>query len=278
MFRIIRTLNNNVALVKNEQGEQAVIMGLGLTMGKKKGDLVNPAAIEKQFILQTEESKENFMTLYQDVPLDFITTSYEMIGSLVKRYSYPIQDYIYITLTYHIFYAYKSLKKGDYQSGKLPDLAQDFPLEYQMAQEAVTDLSQHLKINFPKEEVERIAFHFINAKGSGLDLGQEASNPGKEILKQVEEVLRKQGISKMSSKQDAYERFMVHLTYLIGRREQVVNDNEKVMESLADSLIHSYPQAYALAEEIYEILLEQLAVSLPKSEMVYLTLHIQRIL
>ena len=31
MFRIIQSLNNNAALVKNEKGEQAVVMGLGIT-------------------------------------------------------------------------------------------------------------------------------------------------------------------------------------------------------------------------------------------------------
>ncbi len=37
MFRIIQSLNNNAALVKNEHGEQAVVMGLGITFQKKKG-------------------------------------------------------------------------------------------------------------------------------------------------------------------------------------------------------------------------------------------------
>ena len=30
MFRIVQPLNNNVAVVKNESGEQAVVMGLGI--------------------------------------------------------------------------------------------------------------------------------------------------------------------------------------------------------------------------------------------------------
>lgn len=30
MFRIVQALNNNVALVKDEQGQQAVVMGLGI--------------------------------------------------------------------------------------------------------------------------------------------------------------------------------------------------------------------------------------------------------
>ena len=40
MFRIVQALNNNVALVKDEQGQQAVVMGLGIEKKKKKGDLI----------------------------------------------------------------------------------------------------------------------------------------------------------------------------------------------------------------------------------------------
>ena len=45
MFRIVQALNNNVALVKNEQDEQAVVMGLGIVFQKKKGDLITPSRL-----------------------------------------------------------------------------------------------------------------------------------------------------------------------------------------------------------------------------------------
>ncbi|HFR3747608.1 TPA: CAT RNA binding domain-containing protein, partial [Streptococcus suis] len=51
MFRIIQSLNNNAALVKNEHGEQAVVMGLGITFQKKKGDLIVKDKIENIFSL-----------------------------------------------------------------------------------------------------------------------------------------------------------------------------------------------------------------------------------
>ncbi|MCO4685165.1 transcription anti-terminator, BglG family [Streptococcus infantarius subsp. infantarius] len=43
MFRIVQALNNNVALVKNEQDDQAVVMGLGIVFQKKKSDLITPS-------------------------------------------------------------------------------------------------------------------------------------------------------------------------------------------------------------------------------------------
>ncbi|GAB6683439.1 hypothetical protein BOVMAS27_12170 [Streptococcus uberis] len=40
MYRVLQALNNNVALVKDEHDQQFVVMGLGITFQKRKGDLV----------------------------------------------------------------------------------------------------------------------------------------------------------------------------------------------------------------------------------------------
>lgn len=76
MYRLLKSLNNNVALVKDEQGQQAVVMGLGIVHNKKKGDIIPNARIEKLFSLKNEESKESFLLLLRDMPLDFIKVSY----------------------------------------------------------------------------------------------------------------------------------------------------------------------------------------------------------
>ena len=103
MFRIVQALNNNVALVKDEQGQQAVVMGLGIVFHKKKGDLIVPSKVEKIFSLRTEESKENFLTLLKNIPLDILTVTYNMIDRLVDKYHFPVQEYLYVTLTDHIY-------------------------------------------------------------------------------------------------------------------------------------------------------------------------------
>lgn len=76
MYRLLKSLNNNVVLVKDEQGQQAVVMGLGIVHNKKKGDIIPDARIEKLFSLKNEESKESFLLLLRDMPLDFIKVSY----------------------------------------------------------------------------------------------------------------------------------------------------------------------------------------------------------
>ena len=92
MFRIVQALNNNVALVKNEQDDQAVVMGLGIVFQKKKSDLITPSKVEKVFLLKTEESKENFLPLLKNILLDILTVTYNMIDDLVDKYHFPVQE------------------------------------------------------------------------------------------------------------------------------------------------------------------------------------------
>ena len=165
MFRIVQALNNNVALVKNEQDDQAVVMGLGIVFQKKKGDLITPSKVEKVFLLKTEESKENFLTLLKNIPLDILTVTYNMIDDLVAKYHFPVQEYLYVSLTDHVYLVYQKLLKGAYQDSHLPDISAAYVTEFQMAQEAVAILSQKLSVTFPDDEVGRMALHFINAKG-----------------------------------------------------------------------------------------------------------------
>ncbi|MFX3818704.1 CAT RNA binding domain-containing protein, partial [Streptococcus suis] len=86
MFRIIQSLTNYAALVKNVLGEQAVVMGLCITFKKKKGYLIVKDKIENFFSLKNDDSKENFLTLLKFIPLVFISASYTVINLLIETY------------------------------------------------------------------------------------------------------------------------------------------------------------------------------------------------
>lgn len=196
MFRIVQALNNNVALVKNEQDDQAVVMGLGIVFQKKKGDLITPSKGEKVFLLKTEESKENFLTLLKNIPLDILTVTYNMIDDLVAKYHFPVQEYLYVTLTDHVYSVYQKLLKGTYQESHLPDISAAYVTEFQMAQEAVAILSQKLSVTFPEDELGRIAIHFINAKREGEVTPSFQISRTKHILELVKQELSRDNIER----------------------------------------------------------------------------------
>ena len=277
MYRIILPMNNNVALAKHENGEEAVLIGSGIAFNKKKGDPVLESKIEKVFRMRTEESKENFVALLKDVPLDFITVTYDVIDTLSKKYHYPVQEYIYVTLTDHIYCSYQAVQQGRYKSSDLPDASGKYPIPYQIAQEAVAIYRERLLEAFPDDEINRIAYHFINAEGVSSPSGQGHLDQRKEILSAVEEELRKQGIKRTSDNSNFYDRFMIHLNYFLDYLNRSRDDNVSLLE-MESQIKLTYPKAYQIGSSLYEIIAQKTGIDLYHSERVYLVLHIQRLL
>ncbi len=98
--------------------------------------MISEEQVEKVFRMKTEESRENFMALLKDVPLDFITVTYEIIDTLSKKYQYPVQEYLYVTLTDHIYCSYQAISQGRYKDSNLPDISKEYPIAFQIAQES----------------------------------------------------------------------------------------------------------------------------------------------
>ncbi|WP_208920794.1 CAT RNA binding domain-containing protein, partial [Enterococcus cecorum] len=228
MFRIIQSLNNNAALVKNEHGEQAVVMGLGITFQKKKGDLVVKDKIENIFSLKNDEAKESFLTLLKDIPLDFISATYTVINHLVATYHYPVQEYLYVTLTDHIYCAYQAVLKNTYQESKLPNISAEYPLEYNMAREALAIFREKLLKDFPNDEIGRIALHLINAKGETIHPTSEEHDISKKIIAEVEQILTENGIKRSKENSNFYDRFMIHLSYFLNYLDRSHQSNESI--------------------------------------------------
>lgn len=146
--------------------------------------------------MKTEESKENFLTLLKNIPLDILTVTYNMIDDLVAKYHFPVQEYLYVTLTDHVYSVYQKLLKGTYQESHLPDISAAYVTEFQMAQEAVAILSQKLSVTFPEDELGRIAIHFINAKREGEVTPSFQISRTKHILELVKQELSRDNIER----------------------------------------------------------------------------------
>ena len=277
MYRILNPMNNNVSLVRNSKGEELIVVGKGISFGKKKGDLISEDQVEKVFRMKTEESRENFMTLLKDVPLDFITITYEIIDNLSKKYQYPIQEYLYVTLTDHIYCSYQAISQGRYKDSNLPDISTKYPTAFRIANEAFEIYRQKLTENLPEDEITRIAYHFINAEGVNEVEVVESIDKRKEILKSVENVLRSYGIQRTPDNNNFYDRFMIHLNYFLDYLDRTRDDNQSLLD-MEEHIKTTYPKAFEIGSNIYEVIAQETGVDLNKSERVYLVLHIQRLL
>lgn len=277
MYKVVQVLNNNVAVVKSKENEQAIAMGKGIVFNKKKGDLIQEKGIEKLFCLQSKESQKNFVMLLDDIPLDFITTTYEIIELGKVLYHLNVQDYIYVTLAGHIYWGYKRLIDNNYNKSLVPDMSQDFPDEYAVAKGALDIINKNLHIDFPKEEIKSIALHFINARGD-TENSQVLVKNNTELLTLVTEILEKHNILRNETNRNFYDRLMIHLKYFIERIDNQDKNESTIARDTISQLYELYPYSGVIVDEISKKFSnKEPSITLNLSEKLYLIIHIQRL-
>lgn len=278
MFRIIQGLNNNAALVKDEFGKQAVVMGNGVTFQKKRGDLIIDEKIEHIYSLKDNDAKDNFLTLLKDIPLNFISATYDVIENVTSKYRYPVQNYIYVTLTHHVFLTYQAIINNKYQMTNLPDIFNEYEMEYEMAEESLKYLEKKLSVRFPKNEIGRIALHFINAKGENDELIPDEALLTNKLMNLIEQILKEHHIIRNEQNSDFYDRFMIHQSYLLERFKKKKTDSNPSISNLESYLKAEYKEAYKITQDICEVISNVLNLEVSKAEKTYIVLHIQRLI
>ncbi|WP_179396064.1 transcription antiterminator LacT [Lacticaseibacillus absianus] len=278
MLKIAQVFNNNVALVDLDNHRQAVAKGKGIAFQKQRGDSIVPQQVEKLFYLETETSRKNLYFLLKDIPIDVVTTTYEIIDIAQRKYHLSVLDYIYITLGDHLYGAYQRLRDGDYVDSMVPDFHTQYPAEYAVAREALTVIEHDLGVRFPDSEVKNIALHFINATGQSAAEQPFDAPSSATISRLVQTVLHRHGILRSTSNSNYYDRFMIHLQYLIDRLQRADQAAVTITPTVAMELGETYPRSYAIASEIFNEIKDNLYPELSADERLYFIIHIQRLI
>lgn len=277
-YRIVQILNNNVAIVHTRDNKQNIVMGRGVAFHKQKGDLIQEENVDKVFEIKDKNTVNDLTTLLANVPLDFVTTSYDLIDQVQAKYKFAVEPYIYVTLTTHLFGAYQRLIKNEEDVNYLPDLSDAYPIPYQIADDVITGFRNSLDISFPELEHKSIALHFINAHTSESINEDKNQTENDEIIKVVQDELNRNGIYRTQQNVNDYDRLLVHLKYFINRLNNNEPDSLPISEGMIGEIENNYSQAWQIVQQIKELMQEKLQIKLSLSEQTYLTIHIQRLI
>lgn len=277
-YRIAQILNNNVAIIHTRDNKQNIVMGRGVAFHKQKGDLIQEENVDKVFEIKDKNTVNDLTTLLANVPLDFVTTSYDLIDQVQAKYKFAVEPYIYVTLTTHLFGAYQRLIKNEEDVNYLPDLSDTYPIPYQIADDVITGFRNSLDISFPESEHKSIALHFINAHTSESINEDKNQTENDEIIKVVQDELNRNGIYRTQQNANDYDRLLVHLKYFINRLNNNEPDSLPISEGMIGEIENNYSQAWQIVQQIKELMQKKLQIKLSLSEQTYLTIHIQRLI
>ena len=273
-MKIAKRINKNVVSTWDEEGREIIVMGRGVGFKAKEGNTIDEEKVEKIFRLESQNTMDKFKELLENLPMEHVQISAEIIGYAKEVLNRPINPNVYITLTDHINFALERYKqKMMFSNPLIREVRSFYHAEYLIGEYAIAMIERDLGVKLPVDEAASIALHIVNAE---YDAPMGDTIKITNLIQQVLEVVREYFSIELDEQSLSYERFITHLRFLAQRvftGEHMNLDNLEFQEVI-DRL---YPEEYACSQKIQALIKLQYRHQVTEEEVAYLALHIKRI-
>ena len=271
---IQKVINNNVISAYDVNQQEIVIMGKGIGFKAHAGELIDESKIEKVFRIENENLSRQFQELLENIPLEHMQLTSDIISYAIKNLNVQLNQNIYITLTDHINFAIQRQSQGiQLKNALLWETKKFYHQEYLMGKYAVDLLNEKLGTEFTEDEAGFIALHFVNAEyNTTINDTFEMTNMIQKIL----ELVRLEMGIEFDEESLHYERFITHLKFLVQRlyRHELLKDEEI---EFARMMENKYPKEYECSKHIAEYIEKEYGSEIASEEIMFLAIHIKRV-
>ena len=274
VYKIVRTIGSNFVCSLDQNGQEIILRGLGIGFKKTAGDLIPAARVEKVYALRDPNQGDRLMQLMQDVPTEYLDISTHLIESAERVLGKTLSENIYITLTDHISYAVERSKKGiNYPNELIWEIRTFYPQEYELGKQALDVIESVLGLRLQEDESGFIALHIVNAE---LDGKMSDIIPITKIISRSIEIAQDYYNGEFNEHTLDYDRFIVHMKFLSQRlvRKQYISDNDSNFHNM---IANHYENDFKCAKEIGKQIEKEFNLVFPKSEQIFLTVHLHRL-
>jgi len=274
---IKKILNNNAVTTLDETTKlEKVVMGVGIAFQKKVGDMINESKIDKVFVIENENENLKFQELIHEVPIEYVKVSEAIISFAARKLDTKFDDHIYIALTDHLAFAIKRYRMGiEIKKNMLWDIQRIYKNEYNIGLWALEYVERELGIKFNIDEAGFIAMHFIDAS-----LKETMNNTISitEIIQTILNLIKYFYSIEFNENDISYDRLLTHLKFFAQRVVSKKNIYDDGDEHFLAVVKQNYKEAYKCVLRIKTYIEKNYDYYVNDGELVYLTLHIQRIL
>lgn len=273
-MKIDKVINNNIVSVLEPSGEEIIVMGRGLGFQGRPGKEIREDKIEKIFRLDSQTEVEQFKTLLQNLPLEHIQVSNEIISYAKSVLKKRLNKNIYITLTDHINFAIDRMKQNMiFANPLLREVRSFYREEYLIGEYAIALIKKKLGVEMPVDEAASVALHIVNAEYNTKM--SDAINIT-TLIQYVLDLVKERFSITYDEESLNYERFITHLRFLSQRiySNELLENGSTELSALVSAM---YPQEYAVSQEIRDYIKENYHHEVTDDETAYLTIHIKRV-
>jgi len=270
MIKIKKILNNNAVIVLDENREKVAI-GAGIAFNKKRNDPVSFEKIEKIFVMRENDKLEQ---LLNRIPEEHFTISEEIITYAESCLSTKLNEHIHIVLTDHISFAIERTKDGIHINNKLlNEIKIMYKKEFEIGLWALQHIKERCQVEMPIDEAAFIALHLHTMKPQGGDLHKTVRHT--TIIRDMVQKIRRQLNITIEEEDISYQRLITHLRFMLARLNEY--ELHTMDEEMSEMIQTKYPFSYQCVQEIAQDLENSHGIKLPKQELGYIALYIERL-
>ena len=164
-MRIKKVINNNILCVIDEKGRESIVTGRGLGFGRKVGQFVDPAAVEKVYRMEDKTVQHRLRELVEQIPLEHLRLTEELIGEIQAAVRQPLNESLLITLADHISFAIQRKEQGiEFKNPLAGSILCYYPTEYHLGQKCLDMIRDRCGVELNPDEAAFIALHIVNAE------------------------------------------------------------------------------------------------------------------
>lgn len=272
-MKVIKNVNNNVAICVDDDGNELVAFGNGIGFKQPPYTLSDLSIISRTFY-NVDERYLNLLTL---IPEKYFSLSAKIVDYAKSKLKRPLSSNIVFTMADHIQFTIQREEKGlalNYFA--LSQIKNLNPIEYDIGRYAVALINSTLDKDLNNDEALAIAVHILNAE-EGQNLQIDPIKDQEKAIDHIFEIIENYFHVHLKREGFNYSRFVTHLEYLL-QKNKLQNDSSSQNQRLYDELIVEYPNTFACVNKICSFLENFLQTKMSKEEKVYLILHVNRLL
>lgn len=270
-MKVIKKINNNVAICLDNDNHELVAFGKGIGFGTMPYELQDLSRVQRTYY----GINLSYLGLLDEIPDQVFEVSAKIVDQARAIIHNEMNANIVFTLADHINFAMERYKKK--MSLKMPfshDIQHLYEEEMLVGEIAVKIINKEMKIHLAKDEAISIALHFINAET--MQIQEENKIDEGKIIEDITNLIETDFALEIDREGFNYSRFVTHLQYLLKRKEsdtRITSENQKMYEAMKKDFI----KTYECVEHVKDYLMASLSWNPGDEEMMYLMLHINRL-
>lgn len=271
---IKKIFNNNVLIADDSKLGEIIIIGKGIAVDRNEQDDISDIDVDDVFILQDEEEQKQYKLLMGVVSEKLIGLMNDVVNYIQERVDKPLNEHIHTSLTDHFAFAIKRIRSGLTISNPfLIETEVLYPKEYEISKGVINLINEKLNIEFPEAEIGFVALYIYSAV---MNRDITELNEHSRLINEIVGIVEENFELEFDKNSIHFQRLIRHLFFLFERTKkgEVLNESN----SLKNLLKQEYVESYKIAEEIIKLVEEKLILTINDGEVVYLTMHLNRLI